>query len=172
MCQYLAHKDPRPAMVFLTPTWENHYPVFHYVKNIVEVNMYDRKANGFLFDYVMDKLKNEVPERSVVLMQACANNPTGIDPTEDQWVALSRVFKDRKLMPMMDSAYLGFVTGNIDKDSFAIKLLVEDGHSFAYAQSYSKNMAMYGERVGLINFVCPDKEKAKELRSYFGYILP
>ncbi len=131
--------------------------------------MYDKKTNGFLFDYVVDKLKNEVPEHSIVLMQTCANNPTGIDPTEDQWVALSRVLKDKKLTPMMDSAYLGFVTGDIYKDLYPIRLLIEDGHTFAYAQSYSKNMAMYGERVGLINFVCPSKEKAQEMRRYLGY---
>ena len=154
----------------MTPAWENYYPIFHYIKNKAEINMYDKKINGLLFDYVVDNLKNKVPERSIVLMQVCANNPTGIDPTEKQWIELSKICKDKKLTPLMDSAYLGFVTGDINKDSFPLRLFAEDGHSFAYAQSYSKNMAMYGERIGVMNFVCPTKEKAKELRAYFGYL--
>lgn len=157
-------------MAFLVPTWENHYSVFHYVKNIIDINMYDRKNNGFLFDHVIDQLKNHIPERSSVLLQACANNPTGIDPTEQEWAAISRVCKDRKLFPVVDSAYLGFVSGDAVKDAFPIRLLVEDGHSFAYCQSYSKNMALYGERIGALHIVCPDKAKARQVQAQLGYL--
>ena len=43
---------------------------------------------------------------SVVLLHACAHNPTGLDPTQAQWVELVDVFKDRDLTPLFDTAYV------------------------------------------------------------------
>ena len=130
--------------------------------------MYDKKTNGFQFDYVMDQLKNNIEERSTLLLQACANNPTGIDPTQKEWEAISRVCKDKKIFPLIDSAYMGLISGDAAKDGFAIRLLAEDGHEFGYTQSYSKNMAMYGERIGIAHYICKTKEKAQEIKNYFA----
>jgi len=163
----MRHVEERPQIAFLIPTWENHYPIFHFMKKISEINMYDKKNNGFLFDHVLDQI-NKLEPRSVLLMQACANNPTGIDPSEQQWVAISRACKDKKIFPLLDSAYMGLISGDVAKDAFAIRLLQEDGHEFAYTQSYSKNLALYGERIGITHYVCKSKEKAKEIKEYFA----
>ena len=45
---------------------------------------------------------------------------------------------------VMDMAYQGFATGDLDKDAGALRLFVRDGHRLAYAQSFSKNMGLYG----------------------------
>lgn len=34
-----------------------------------------------------------MPENSVILIQACAHNPTGVDPTQEQWKEISQVVK-------------------------------------------------------------------------------
>ena len=44
----------------------------------------------------------------------------------------------------MDMAYQGFSTGDLDRDASALRLFVRDGHQLSYAQSFSKNMGLYG----------------------------
>ena len=56
-----------------------------------------------------------MPAKSVVLLHACAHNPTGVDPTEEQWKAIVKVMKEKQLFPMLDSAYQGFASGDFDK---------------------------------------------------------
>lgn len=41
-------------------------------------------------------------------------------------------------------AYQGFATGDIDRDAFAVRLFLEDGHNIALAQSFAKNLGLYG----------------------------
>lgn len=52
--------------------------------------------------------------------------------------------------PFFDVAYQGMASGNLDKDAKAIRILVEDGHLVACAQSFSKNMGLHGHRVGCL----------------------
>lgn len=42
---------------------------------------------------------------SVVLLHACAHNPTGVDPLPEEWKAIAEVMKARNLFPYFDSAY-------------------------------------------------------------------
>ena len=63
----------------------------------------------------------------------------------EQWMELSDVIKKRKLFPFFDMAYQGFASGDIDKDAFAVRQFVKDGHQVAVAQSFAKNMGLYGE---------------------------
>lgn len=80
------------------------------------------------------------PEASIVLLHACAHNPTGIDPTEDQWKQISDVVKQKKHYPFFDMAYQGFASGSTDRDAFAVRYFVEQGHHICLAQSFAKNM--------------------------------
>lgn len=54
----------------------------------------------------------------------------------------------------------GFASGNVDKDAFAVRLFAKDGHEFCLAQSYAKNMGLYGERAGAFSLSCADKDEA------------
>jgi aspartate aminotransferase len=76
-----------------------------------------------------------------------SHNPTGVDPTLEQWKEISAVVKKRNLLPFLDMAYQGFASGDINKDAFALRQFVSDGHQLLLSQSYSKNMGLYGERV-------------------------
>ena len=40
-----------------------------------------------------------IPEGSDILLHACAHNPTGVDPTPEQWKEMFAVIKARKLLP-------------------------------------------------------------------------
>lgn len=62
----------------------------------------------------------------------------------EQWKELSQVIKKRKLFPFFDMAYQGFASGDIDRDAFAVRQFISDGHQISLAQSFAKNMGLYG----------------------------
>lgn len=79
------------------------------------------------------------------IIHACAHNPTGCDPSKEQWRELARLFKERQLFPLFDAAYLGFNSGNVDIDAFAIRLFIEETNLEAgVCLSFAKNMGLYG----------------------------
>lgn len=52
--------------------------------------------------------------------------------------------------PFFDMAYQGFASGDPENDAKAIRIFLEDGHLLGLAQSYAKNMGLYGQRVGCL----------------------
>ena len=53
--------------------------------------------------------------------------------------------QERDLFCFFDMAYQGFASGSPDKDAFAVRHFVGDGHKVALAQSFAKNLGLYGE---------------------------
>lgn len=81
----------------------------------------------------------------MIILHACAQNPSGIDPSKEQWQEIARVLKEREIFPVLDAAYLGFNSGNVDEDAFAIRLIVNElGMDAAVCVSFAKNMGLYG----------------------------
>jgi aspartate/tyrosine/aromatic aminotransferase len=71
-----------------------------------------------------EDLKN-APSGAVVLLHACAHNPTGVDPSLEQWKQLSGVCKEKELLCFFDSAYQGFASGDPDRDAAAFRLFAD-----------------------------------------------
>ena len=65
----------------------------------------------------------------------------------------------------------GFASGDLKKDSQALRLFVEDGHQVALAQSYAKNMGLYGLRVGAFSLTCKDKEESDKVMSQLKILI-
>lgn len=42
---------------------------------------------------------------SFVLLHGCAHNPTGIDPTPEQWEVIADVIQEKNHIPFFDVAY-------------------------------------------------------------------
>jgi len=141
------------------PTWDNHRAMFEGAG--FQVNTYpyyDAATGGLKFDAMMATIQ-DLPARSIVLLHACCHNPTGVDLSAAQWAQLIPVMRDRQLLPYLDIAYQGFGDG-IDEDAHAIRALADAGVSFFVANSFSKSFSLYGERVGGLSVVCPDKAQA------------
>lgn len=47
--------------------------------------------------------------------------PIGVDPTHAQWDEISRLCKEYKRTVVMDAAYLGYASGSVDNDAYAIR---------------------------------------------------
>eukprot|EP01130_Rhizamoeba_saxonica_P005862 TRINITY_DN2321_c0_g1_i1.p1 TRINITY_DN2321_c0_g1~~TRINITY_DN2321_c0_g1_i1.p1 ORF type:complete len:426 (-),score=118.31 TRINITY_DN2321_c0_g1_i1:1163-2440(-) len=158
--KYVDHKD----IYVSDPTWGNHIPIFRDSGFNVKTYRYYDGDGGLDFEGMIEDLE-EMPENSIVLLHACAHNPTGIDPTKEQWNRLSSLFDVKKHIPFFDSAYQGFATGNLENDAYSIRRFVNDGHRPIVTQSYAKNMGLYGERVGALHIVARDAMELNALDS-------
>jgi aspartate aminotransferase len=64
---------------------------------------------------------NNAPEGAVIILHACAHNPTGIDPSKEQWMKMTEVVKEKKLFPFLNCAYQGFASGCLDTDAWTVR---------------------------------------------------
>lgn len=106
------------------------------------------------------------------------NHPTlanrlfdSMDPTMEQWKEISKVAKERNLLPFFDCAYQGFASGSAPEDAAAIRMFVDDGHNIALVQSFSKNFGLYGQRVGCLSVVAASEEEAKRVESQMKMVI-
>lgn len=95
----------------------------------------------------------DAPERSIILLHACAHNPTGVDPTMDQWKELATIMSQKRHFPFFDCAYQGFASGDLARDAAAIRYFIDQGFELLVCQSFAKNFGLYGERAGCFHFV-------------------
>jgi hypothetical protein len=107
----------------------------------------------------------------VIVLHACAHNPTGVDPTHEQWEAIAKLVKDKRLFPLFDSAYQGFASGNPDQDAWAIRRFEQLNIEFVTAQSFAKNFGLYDERAGLMSVVLADAAPLENVRSHLALLV-
>ncbi|KAI6812386.1 Aspartate aminotransferase [Hortaea werneckii] len=150
------------AIYIPTPSWANHKAVFtDSGLEVKQYRYYNKDTIGLDFDGMVEDIK-KMPKGSIVLLHACAHNPTGVDPTEAQWKAISDAVKEGEHYPFFDMAYQGFASGDTNKDAFALRYFLKEGHLPCLAQSFAKNMGLYGERVGAFSIVtASEEEKAR-----------
>ena len=164
--EFLARLYPYNKTIYLpTPTWGNHIPIFRNAGlEIKHYAYYNKDTVGLDFEGMVRDLQ-AAPEKSIVLLHACAHNPTGVDPTQDQWRKLSDVIKEKGHQVLFDMAYQGFASGDLNRDAFAVRHFVSEGHGIILSQSFAKNMGLYGERAGLLSFVTADPDERARIES-------
>jgi len=164
--ELLAKHYPLNRTIYLPkPSWGNHTPIFKFAGfDVAGYTYYDAKTCGLDFAGAMKDI-SAIPEGSVILLHACAHNPTGVDPSLEQWKEMSAVIKQRNLLPYFDMAYQGFASGDVDQDAAALRYFVDEGHTVLLAQSFAKNMGLYGERAGAFTVCCSSQEEAARVES-------
>jgi aspartate aminotransferase len=163
--------SPSKTFYLPSPSWGNHTPIFKQSGlEVKSYRYYDHATCGLDFQGALEDLNN-MPEGSVVVLHACAHNPTGVDPKPEEWKEISDVMKKRNLFPFFDMAYQGFASGSVEKDAFALRYFVEQGHNVALAQSFAKNMGLYGERAGAFTVTCGDKDEQARVMSQLKILI-
>lgn len=104
-----------------------------------------------------------MPNNSILLLQMTGHNPTGADPSIEQWREMSQILKNRQILIFFDMAYQGFGSGCVETDAFPVRKFIEDGHRVVFAQSYSKNLGLYSVRVGGVTFMVDNEEEKKSI---------
>ncbi|EXK46175.1 hypothetical protein FOMG_04383 [Fusarium oxysporum f. sp. melonis 26406] len=148
----IAHcHSSKPKILIPQPTWSNHTHIYASLGfECISFQYYDPDTKSLDFEVYMTALKEAEPGTAIIL-HACAHNPTGCDPSQEQWCQIGRTVKERRLFPVFDAAYLGFNSGSYDRDAFPIRHFVNDLElEAAICISFAKNMGLYGERVGCL----------------------
>ncbi|KAJ8659836.1 hypothetical protein O0I10_004429 [Lichtheimia ornata] len=163
---------PHAKKVYVpNPTWGNHLPIFkHSGLEIEKYTYFDKNTNGLNINGMLEDIK-AAPKNSVILLHACAHNPTGVDPTQQQWDEISQVVKDRDHFVFFDMAYQGFASGDCTRDAYALRKFASEGHQLVLSQSFAKNMGLYGERVGSFSVVCADAEEKARVESQLKILI-
>lgn len=146
------------------PTWPNHNAIFKAVGiNIRDYRYYDAAKHGLDWDGLIEDL-SQAEEGDVVLLHGCCHNPTGIDPTPEQWETLAKMSAEKGWLPLFDFAYQGFGNG-LEEDAYGLRAFLKNNRELLIASSYSKNFGMYNERVGAFTLVADDAETAARAHS-------
>ncbi len=159
---FIARWLPGRAVWVSDPTWDNHRAMFEGAGLTVQTYpYYDPVGGGVRFEAMLEALR-ALPPESVVLLHGGCHNPTGVDLSAAQWAALLPLLRERRLIPYVDLAYQGFGEG-LEADAAAVRALADAGLTGFVANSFSKNMSVYGERVGALSVLCADADEASRV---------
>ncbi|WP_367109125.1 aromatic amino acid transaminase [uncultured Psychrobacter sp.] len=161
---------PKSKCYVSDPTWGNHIAIFE--GSGIEVGSYpyyDKANSRIKFDEMLEFIE-KLNKHDVVLLHPCCHNPTGMDLTREQWDKVLEVIKQRELIPFMDIAYQGFGE-DMDSDAYAIRKAVDMGLPVFVSNSFSKNLSLYGERVGGLSVVCPSVDEAERVFGQLNFVV-
>jgi aspartate aminotransferase len=162
--EFLHAQFPGATIWISDPTWPNHPGVFKAAGlKTASYPYYEPATHGLKFEEMLAALE-QVPEGDIVLLHGCCHNPTGVDPTPQQWERIVEVFRRRPVIPFLDFAYQGFGQG-VEEDAFAVRAFASAGLEMLVSSSFSKNFGLYRERVGSLTVVTGDGGEASAVLS-------
>lgn len=150
--QFLAEAAPNATVWISTPTWPNHRGIFGAAGlKIQSYPYYDARARALDFPAFAEAL-DHVPAGDVVLLHLDCHNPTGADPTLDQWQQIAEIAGRRGWIPLFDAAYIG-LGDSVEQDRTPLGVFLGAGLELLIATSFAKNIMLYGERAGALTLV-------------------
>lgn len=151
---------PHATIWISDPSWANHRQIFESAGLTVKsYRYYDSDSKSLDIDGLIEDL-HLIPQEDVVLFHACCHNPTGVDPSLDQWQSILDVTKQKGFLVLFDMAYQGFAKG-LDEDAAAVRLFADNLSEMLLASSFSKNFGLYNERIGALTLLAEPPEIAK-----------
>ncbi len=161
---YIHKLHPQAKLWLSQPTWANHAKVFEAAG--VELQYYpyfDATKNRLDIEGMLGALQ-QVTAGDVVLLHACCHNPTGVDPSAEQWQSIASVLAERGAVPLVDFAYQGFGSG-LEEDAVGLRTLSAKLPELFVCSSFSKNFGLYNERTGALTVVAKTPEAAAAVQS-------
>lgn len=164
-------KQEISSRIFLPdPTWQNHDNIFASCRLICETYSY---YNATTHDIDVPKFCDAICKmqpNDIILLHASCHNPAATDPTQADWKKLSALIKEHRVIPFFDLAYQGFDRG-LEEDAWAVRYFVDQGHEILVANSYSKNVGLYGERIGSLSVVVNNKDVIPIIKSHLKMLI-
>jgi aspartate aminotransferase len=147
--------SPNASVWVSEPTWANHVPLLGGAGlKLTPYPYYDTQNHVIKIDEMLAALST-APAGDVVLLHACCHNPSGLDPSEDQWRAITDVIVERGLVPFIDMAYQGFAE-SLDDDAFPVRHMAGRVAEMIVSSSCSKNFGLYRDRAGTLSILAKD----------------
>jgi aspartate/tyrosine/aromatic aminotransferase len=138
------------------PTWANHIPLLGGAGVTLDsYPYYDTEKHVIRIDAMLESL-GKADAGDVVLLHACCHNPSGMDPSVEEWEAIADVVAKRGLVPFIDMAYQGFAQ-SLSDDAFAVRHFAGRVPEMIVSGSCSKNFGLYRDRVGSLSMLAADK---------------
>jgi aspartate/tyrosine/aromatic aminotransferase len=147
------------------PTWPNHPSIFGAAGFRVRPYPYVTPGERRVAIDEMLHALDEAEPGDLLLLHGSCHNPTGVDPTPEQWARIGDLIERRDLLPLVDFAYQGFGDG-LREDASWQDAIVRPGRELLIASSFSKNFALYNERVGALTVVATDRAAAESAQSH------
>jgi aspartate/tyrosine/aromatic aminotransferase len=152
----ILRSTPDAAVWVSEPTWANHIPLLGGAGvTLTPYPYYDTKNHVIKIDEMITALRS-APAGDIVLLHACCHNPSGLDPSVEEWQAIADVIVKRDLVPFIDIAYQGFAS-DLDRDAYPIRHLAKRVPEMIVSSSCSKNFGLYRDRVGTLSLLSADK---------------
>ncbi len=162
---FMVSQLPKIRIWMPTPTWANHKAIFEAAGLPSDGYRYlGADRTSFDIDGMLEDLQSKTTPGDAVLLHACCHNPTGVDPTEEQWKQIADVLREKQLLPLVDFAYQGFGSG-LEEDSTGLHTVLSAVDEAIVCSSFSKNFGLYSERVGAVSLVAGDASAAKAAQS-------
>jgi aromatic-amino-acid transaminase len=161
---FLKRFAPGAGVWISDPSWENHRALYEQAGFAVGTYAYyDAATRGLDFPGMIAALE-KLPSGSIVVLHACCHNPTGVDPSPEQWTRIIEVVRNRGLVPFLDIAYQGFAEG-LAADGTVVRRFAATPGPLLVASSFSKSFSLYGERIGALTVVASSREEAARVLS-------
>ncbi|MFC0016234.1 aromatic amino acid transaminase [Roseibacillus persicicus] len=158
----IAKLSPQAKVWTTDPAYVNHLPIMAAAGLEVQTFPWRESETGLDFEAVVQALDG-ARAGDILLLHGCCHNPTGIDPSLEQWSAISRLCHDKGLIPFVDMAYQGFGDG-VDADAAGLRLLAGEHEQMFVTLSCSKNMSLYCERTGAAMVIASEAGEAEKVR--------
>lgn len=163
--EYLKTIHPQTSVYVSGPSWPIHPKIFKAAGLDVGTYPYfDQKNHGLAYPNMIETLE-KIPTGSVVVLHGCCHNPTGVEIEADQWKRIGALLANRHIIPLVDFAYQGFATG-IQEDAEGLRILTQYCDELFICSSYSKNFALYNERVGALTILAREPAHAQHVLSH------
>jgi aspartate/tyrosine/aromatic aminotransferase len=169
--EFVKRFAPGTSVYISTPTWGTHNSIMDQAGvDYKPYRYWNAEGRNLDLSGMLEDIKG-APEGSIIMLHAAAHNPTGVDPTKEQWDQIMAVCQERKHICWFDSAYQGFATGDLEKDAYAMRNFANNGLPLFVSQSFAKNFGLYGERVGTFSLTCGSPETVGAVMSQMDIII-
>lgn len=145
MLLHLAKHSGYQSVILPTPTWANHQRIISSAGLKIAECAY--LENGTPTFAPLIAIAEETTEPCILLLQASCHNPTGRDPSKEQWQEVADALADTPHAVLLDFAYQGLGDG-IEEDRESIRMFSNADIPLLVSWSASKNHCLYGLRTG------------------------
>ncbi len=161
---------PGAQVAISRPSWANHEALFTAAGfPVIQYAYYDAATHGLDFNGMLASLRQLAPG-TIVVLHACCHNPTGVDPTIEQWGQIADLLQEKQLVPFLDIAYQGFGAG-LEEDAAVVRLFAGRGFTLFISSSFSKSFSLYGERVGALTLVTAGDDESTRVLSQLKRVI-
>ncbi|XP_076045136.1 aspartate aminotransferase, cytoplasmic-like isoform X2 [Oratosquilla oratoria] len=160
------------TVMYSNPTWGSHRYIFLHsgFKEPKTYRYWDESTKGLNIDGMLEDIRN-APYKSVIMLQVCAHNPTGVDPTQEQWKLIADAIEEKNHFPLFDCAYQGLASGDLEKDAWPVRYFAERGLEMIATQSFAKNFGLYNDCIGNLVLIVKDPAVITPVRSQFTLLV-